>query len=194
MGTAVVESRIDMCVLATLDAYMCNVGQTPRSKSDLMWRVARLLHDSLVTNGLVEPVTDEMQAFTTLTERYGALGRGGRNGRTQMIDVQRATLQEDGFDSAYADNVKTKGAMTTDMRARYNEMRASLKKMGLPVHVTFEEFCENVKQTQVQMKDDAEQLVDVNAALALPLAPIAHAHVDAHVDADVGDDDAKPTR
>lgn len=174
MGTAVVESRIDMCVLATLDAYMCNVGQTPRSKSDLMWRVARLLHDSLVTNGLVEPVTDEMQAFTTLTERYGGLGRGGRNGRTQMIDVQRVTLEQDGFDPSYATHVQTKGASVASMKARYNEMKASLKKMGLPVHVTFEEFCENVENEQRQVKDDAERLADVNAALALPLAPIVN--------------------
>jgi hypothetical protein len=111
-----------------------------------------------------------------------------------MVDVQRATLEQDGFDPTYATHVQTKGASVAGLRARYNEMRALLKKMGLPVNTTFEEFCENVDKEQVQMKDDAERLADVNAALALPLAPIAHAHVDAHVDADVEDDDAKSTR
>lgn len=167
MGTAVVESRLELRTLATLDRYLEQSGNAARSKSDLLWRVTELLCQTLVQQGFVTYMDDEEEAFVHLSSKYGALGKGGRNGRRQAADMQMAVLAKDGFDPAYASKVKTKGEDESDIKVRYRTACMLAKQYGQPT-VTFEEFCDNLEKMRAQIESDKQSIAEMHDAFAHP--------------------------
>lgn len=85
-NTGVIETRIDLRVLAALANYADEQGRSPRkqsrfSKAALVQTSLELLHDSLLVNDLLEKVESTVEALARLEE----LGYGMDNSINKNI-------------------------------------------------------------------------------------------------------------
>lgn len=112
--SVVIEGRIPLTTIATLARYFEESGTPAGSKSDLLWKGVELLTRMLVHNEKVTAFTDVEEAFNFMSGRFGTLNRSGRGLRSLQMELQRSALEKDGFNPAYATEVKTKITQMSD--------------------------------------------------------------------------------
>lgn len=131
MGTVTVSARIDIFTFEAAARFLISQGDTPATRSDLVWRVMEYFVQAAEAKGLVQRCTDVYE----VTESLNAIGlgvqRSDRNRRQLARTMQQQTMQDDFHMSGAAQSRVTKKASTRE--ERYQMVCALRERGGLPI-------------------------------------------------------------
>lgn len=95
-STTVVETRVDVRVLASLCHYFAEKGSTPDTMSGLASLSIDALHQLLLHNGKIKPIESYHDALLILTSRNIKLGKKGRRSLVKALELEDVALEKKG--------------------------------------------------------------------------------------------------
>lgn len=94
--STVVETRVDVRVLAALCRYFVEKGSTPGTMSGLVSLSIDALHQLLLHNEKIKPIASFNDALLILSSQNIKLGKKSRRSLVKALELEDITLDEKG--------------------------------------------------------------------------------------------------
>lgn len=136
--TVSIGGRVDIRSLATCAIYLDDLNAAARTKSDLLWKVVKMVANAAKQSGVRE--FDTVEDALECLKVHGLDIRSNDRGRKMVGSALQEEVMQRDFGAGLSSRVITKEMLTKTPREEYEAAADAARSMGIEP-ITFEEFC-----------------------------------------------------